>query len=447
MFYKISLAVVTLAAQFFLTGWIYNWAPLDIMLTNEGYYADDCYTRSTSLTTTLLSCNKQQVEISTLWSAVLLTESTVLPAGILMDFIGPPLFSLFILVTHVVSLVVTIKMPRETPMLYIPFLMMGTASNACCLLAYRTVYIFKTPEARQVWVVVASMLFDSSSVLTIIFYWFWDYGYIDLDGIFWILAILGAVLYGAIALLWVAFINATDDSDSILAINEEGPMVVSVFDIITCAKFYFFVFLCTVSIYRIRYFLGLVEYTLNDLSDNGTYVQLLGWSFLLSVVLAPFVNRILSKLKSHFSHLHCINVSILAFFVTWMIPSLQLQLVTFILFILARLFTFSVLTEYCATEFPAERFGFVMGTGFLAASIPGAFTYKIVDIALADFKRNFLIFHTICITISIPVALVIWYFQRNFELKVKYFQELQSEPDYDRSTAHISARPTVLPRE
>jgi len=201
-------------------------------------------------------------------------------------------------------------------MLYIPFFMIGTASNACCLLAYRTVYIFKTPGARQSWVVAASTFFDSSSILSIIFYYFWDHGYIGLDDIFWILAILGAALYGSMALLWVGFNNATSKSDSILLTNQEDPVVVSVFDIITRTKFYFFVFLCTVSIYRIRYFLGLVKFTLNDLHDNGTYLQLLGWSCALSLVLAPFVNKFLSQLKSPFSHLHCINLSISAFFVT-----------------------------------------------------------------------------------------------------------------------------------
>jgi len=127
-----------------------------------------------------------------------------------------------------------------------------------------------------------------------------------------------------------------------------------------------------------------------------------------------------------------------------MIPSLQLELVTYILFILARIFTFSVLTEYCATEFPAERFGFVMGAGFLAAAIPGAFTYKIVDVVLSKYNGHFLIFHIICISISIPVALVIWYFQRNLELKVKDFQELPSDSENDRITSHISVKRTVL---
>jgi len=63
----------------------------------------------------------------------------------------------------------------------------------------------------------------------------------------------------------------------------------SLFDIFTSYKFYFFALVCAVNIYRIRYFLGLAGYTLIHLHDKGTYLQLLGYSFALSPVFAPVV--------------------------------------------------------------------------------------------------------------------------------------------------------------
>jgi len=436
MFFKASLSVLTLGAQFFLTGWIYNWAPLNVMLTDEEFFAEDCHKRMSSTATLFTTCKEQQVDISTLWSAVLLSECTVLPSGILLDSIGPSLFSIFILLIHVSSLIATIEMSRETPLLYIPFFLLGTASQACSLLVFRTVYIFKASPARQRWAVAASMLFDCSSIWTIVFYKLWDDGYISIDDMFLILTIVGAIIYGAIALFWLGYKGINTRSDSIPVINEESTVVVPMFEIITSSKFYFFVFLCAVNIYRIRYFLGLVGFTLRELHDDGTYLQLFGWSFASSVVFGAIVSKILSMLNSQFSHLRCINGSILAFFVIWMIPNLQIQLVTFALFILARLFTFSVLLEYCATEFTVERFGLVMGTGYLAAAIPGAFTYKIVDVGLSKYNGNFWIFHLMCIGISIPVELITWYFQR----KAEDFKELLSESENDLSTISMSTK-------
>jgi len=442
MLFKTSLAVMTLGAQFFLGGWIWNWAPLHVMLTDEEYYANDCHTRLSSTSTAFTTCIKQQVEISTLWSAVLLSECTVLPIGILLDCIGPSLFSLFILLIHVFSFIAIIEMSKETPMLYIPFFLLGTAAQACWMLACRTVYIFNTAPGRQRWSVAASSLSETSCIWTIVFYMLWDDGYISIDDMYWILAIAGAVIYGAIALCWLGMghkeVNTSSDSN--IVINEESTVFVPMLDIITDSKFYFFVFISAVNIYRLRYFLGLVGFTLRELNDDGTYLQLFGWSFAWCVVFGPVVKKILSKLDSQFSQLQFINGSILAVFVIWMIPNLQIQLVTFALFILARLVTFSVLHVYCATEFSVERLGLVNGIVYIVAGIPEAFTYKIVDVVLSKYNGKFWIFHLMCIAISIPVALITWYFQRNSEREAEDFKELPSESENDVSTIHLSTR-------
>jgi len=199
-----------------------------------------------------------------------------------------------------------------------------------------------------------------------------------------------------------------------------------------------------VNIYRIRYFLGLVGFTLRNLNDNGTYLQIFGLSFPISVVFAPVVHKMLSMLSSQYSHLRCINASILAFFVTWMIPDLRVQIVTFSLFIVARLFTFSVLTAYGATEFSVEHFRLVTGAGYLAAAIPEAFTCKIVDVVLDKYHGNFWIFHLICMCVSIPVALITWYFQRKSEWQAMDFNELPSNSSNDRSNLSMQNDPYIV---
>jgi len=194
-----------------------------------------------------------------------------------------------------------------------------------------------------------------------------------------------------------------------------------------------------VNIYRIRYFLGVADYTLVHLRDNGTYLQLLGYCFALSAIFAPIVDKILSKVENVFSSLHIVNALITLFFVTWLIPNLPLQSVTFVLFIFARLFTFTVLTDYCSVEFTQKRFGFVTGSGFVAAAIPGAFTFKIVKVVLANFNGNFWIFHLICIGMSIPVAVTICAVQRKSVYKPLDFEGLKLSSV--RSEGHMSLTP------
>jgi len=57
MSFKIALATVCLILDFVLTGWIMNWAPLNVMLANAGFYADTCSSEP---------CDEQQVKIATL---------------------------------------------------------------------------------------------------------------------------------------------------------------------------------------------------------------------------------------------------------------------------------------------------------------------------------------------------------------------------------------------
>jgi len=179
----------------------------------------------------------------------------------------------------------------------------------------------------------------------------------------------------------------------------EGPPTLA--EIFCAYKLYFFIFLSAMNIYRIRYFLGLAVYTLTDLNDKGTYLHILGYCFALSAVVSPLADKVLGCIDSWAVQFHLVNGLITAFFVTWMIPNLPVQLVTFTLFVIARLFCFSVLTAYCTAEFSEKRVGLVLGCGFTAAAIPGAFMYKIVDVVLEQYDGNFLIFHVMCIGMSI----------------------------------------------
>jgi len=466
MLLKISLASVTLISEFLFTGWILNWAPMDVMLTKEGYYADRCtILRDLPLTVGYTSCDEQQVKISTLWSAVLLSEFTILPCGIFMDYIGPSIFSVFVFCIHVGSLTTTLKMSRSSPLLPITFFFLGMSAQAVALLAMRSVYIFDTDKGKRRWILACCTVFDSSAICTMIFYNLWAVNLITLADMFWILLIVGGALFLLQFLLWVGFNKLKSKSEHLVFVTEKDPLLqnpvtysdegevsmsfsceeqnLSLTEVFGGYKFYFFVILCAINIYRIRYFLGLAEYSLKALHDKGVYLQLLGYCFALSVFFAPVVDKIICYLDSHWLSLHVVNLSITAFFLTWLIPNLPIQVVTFALFILARLFCFSVLTEYCSNVFTEKRFGLVMGSGFVAASIPGAFTYKIVDVVLRKYNGNFWIFHLMCICLSIPASLLIFAVQHKYKRNRSGSSHLKSSFDNKSMTPSTPGRSSI----
>jgi len=441
MFLKASLATVTIISDFIFTGWILNWAPLNVMLNTEGYFDEKCTSNDFSAPTTEISCTDQQVTIAGLWSAVLFSEFTILPSGIIMDCIGPAMFSLVILIVHVGSVMATAILSRNSPLLFVTFFCMGLSAQACSLLAMRTVYIFDHPRSRKRWLILCCTIFDSSAMVTMVFFNLWEGRIIHVRTMFWIIAISGGILFGAQFAFWILFTKSRSSAHEFVVLTEENHLLekmqlqiaggieenvtldesvqeegLTLFQLFTGWKYYFFVLLCAVNIYRIRYFLGIAGYTLKNLHDTGTYLELLGYCFALSIVFGPITDKILATTDDEYNSLHAVNISITAFFLTWLIPSLQVQVATFVLFIIARLLCFAVLSDYCSKEFPEKRFGLVLGSGFLAASIPGAFTFGILAVVLEKFNGNFWVFHLMCILLSVPLSLVIYVVQRKSKL-------------------------------
>jgi len=399
MSFKTALATFCLIMVFVLTGWIMNWPPLNVMLTNAGYFAEDCISDP---------CNEQQVSISTLWSFVMLSEFTVLPNGIIMDYIGPALFSLFLGVIHVISMLSIYYMSKNSSLLVIPFFCIGLVTQGCYLLASRTVFIFDSREGRKRWVVAVCALYDTSAISTMFFFEFWELDIIRAEDVFLILAVIGGALLFAQFVCWIGLRRADPVRDVYLTPDEgssaDGP---TLSDIFCGCKYYFFLVFCAINVYRIQYFLGVVVYTLHDLNDNGTYLHILGYSFALSVVVSPLANKVLGCIDSWAVQFHLVNGLVTSFFVTWLIPNLPVQLVTFTLFVIARLYCFTVLTEYCTAKFSENRVGLVLGSGLTAASLPGAFTYKIVDVVLEMYHGNFWVFHVMCIGLGSFLSLLI----------------------------------------
>jgi len=329
----------------------------------------------------------------------MLSEFTIFPSGVFMDKVGPFIFTLYAGILHCGSCLLVVCMPKSSPLLVIPFFGCGAAAHAAALLAMRTVFIFDTPIGRSRWILVCVAIFDSSAISTMIYYSIWDADLMLVETVFKWLVILGMFLYGSLVPLYAIFLfykEASADNETLkkplvdeISNGEEGERKLTLSDILTGPAFYFTIFFSAVSIYRIRYFLGIANYTLTRLHDNGLYRECLGYSFGLSFIFSPIVDRILRSIKNIWMHFHLVNVLITVYFVFWLIPILPLQLVTFAIFVFVRLMFFVVMTDYCSTQFTEDWFGFVMGLGFVVAAIPGTFTYLIVEIALKKFHSNF----------------------------------------------------------
>jgi len=436
---KAGIAVVGVLVTFFFTGWVLNWAPLSNMLENSGFYYELCYGGPSG-------CHEQQVAISKLWSAIMLSEFTIFPSGVIMDLIGPMLFTLLAGIVHCVSTTAVVLMAKDSPMLVIPFFGCGTAAHMSALIAMRTVFVFDTTKGRSRWILVCCTVFDSSAVCTMIYYNLWESHLITIDDVFKSLTVLGMLLFGSLFLLYGAFGNkkqvVTDDPILKLPLMEDQTSieekVLSLGEVVRSPALYFIVFYSFISIYRIRYFLGIANYTLKRLHDSGIYLQALGYCFCLTAVFTPIVDRLLRAVQNVWYRFHLVNGIITCYFLTWLVPILPVQLVTFSLFVFARLMFFVVFNDYITCEFTEKWFGMVMGLGFVVAALPGSFTYLIVQAGLKKFHGNFWAFHLMCIVAAVPTMIAISLMKR-YDEGGKRRNELIIQQDYlDKSPSITS---------
>jgi len=424
---KAGIAVVGVLVTFFFTGWVLNWAPLSTMLESSGFYYTLCGGGPSG-------CHEQQVAIAKLWSAIMLSEFTIFPSGILMDCAGPMLFTLLAGIVHCVSTTAVVLMPKDSPMLIVPFFGCGTAAHMSALIAMRTVFVFDTPIGRSRWILVCCTVFDSSAVCTMIYYNLWESHLLTIEDVFKSLTVLGMLLFGSLFLLYGGFRHkkrvATEDPSLKMPLMEEQTRfeheekALSLDEVIRSPALYFIVFYSSISIYRIRYFLGIADYTLKRLHDTGIYLQALGYCFCLTAIFTPIVDRFLRAVQNVWVRFHLVNGIITCYFLTWLVPILPVQLVTFSLFVFARLMFFVVFNDYITGEFSEKWFGMVMGLGFVAAALPGSFTYLIVKVGLRKFHGNFWAFHLMCIASAVPTMIAISLMKRYDEGRKRRKEEI-----------------------
>jgi len=99
---------------------------------------------------------------------------------------------------------------------------------------------------------------------------------------------------------------------------------------------------------------------------------------------------------------------------------------------------FVILNDYITREFSEKWFGMIMGLGFVAAAIPGTFTYLIVEVGLKRFGGNFWVFHLMCIVMAIPTTVAISLMRRYNCGKENGLNLMIQQAELDKSSSIVS---------
>lgn len=139
-----------------------------------------------------------------------------------------------------------------------------------------------------------------------------------------------------------------------------------------------------INILKFNYFLVSLNSVMDSLGDSdGVYTEAFGWLSIGGVVVVFFTGTIIDR-YGLVGGLWGSNISGLLLSVLSLVPVLELQIVTFAVFVIFRSFLFSIAASFMSTEFGVKNFGKLLGLTFMTAGGFGFVAQPLLTLGLAE---------------------------------------------------------------
>mmetsp|Transcript_34403 Transcript_34403/g.55657 ORF Transcript_34403/g.55657 Transcript_34403/m.55657 type:complete len:442 (+) Transcript_34403:110-1435(+) len=370
-----ALVVLTLASTFLFGGIVYGWAAVQLLLVREGQYGELC-TGSMHP-----PCMTQMARLNVIFSCTTFAMSvTALTNGLFLDLAGPAITVLVGGTMECVGLALfAFSDSVSFNMFELAYAMIGVGGFLSVMAGYKVNFL--VPERASAVIIVSSCLFDASAVIFQLLFLAHKFFGASREMIFTGFAILGALVYISMVVLWVivgcprkADLSETEpllkERNSVLSDRStflnDRPLARQIMSI----EFALLLIHSTLGSFRANVYLGtqnqlLINY--GDSSHEFFYTQLLGIVLPLGVLSAPLVVRSVSLNGLPFT-MRVTNILGIGYNLCTFVPSLWVQTGASILFAVYRAFFFSVNTAFAASEFGSRTFGTILGLSFSLGS-------------------------------------------------------------------------------
>lgn len=178
------------------------------------------------------------------------------------------------------------------------------------------------------------------------------------------------------------------------------------------------VFTC-INILKFNYFFVSLNEVLKNMGDShGTYTQIFGWISLAGVGVVFVTGTIIDK-YGLIGGFWGSNISGLLLSVLSLIPILELQILTFLVFVIFRSFLFSVAATFFSTEFGFDNFGKLMGSTLCLAGGVGFLSQPLFILGVEEFNRDFTVPGLILLALTLVQMIIpaLYHYDRSMRVK------------------------------
>lgn len=192
---RLALVLVVLASDLLLTGLVFGWAPLLLLLQEEQQYVELCEDDESS-------CVAQENKLNLMFAvASVAMNAGALPIGVFLDYLGPRVATAAAALVEISGIVLLALADSQTFDVFVPAYLL-IAFGGCITMMASFPASFLIMQYQTAILAAISCLFDGSSVVFLVLYTIHERFGATRQQLFLGLAVVAAVIYTLLIVLW-----------------------------------------------------------------------------------------------------------------------------------------------------------------------------------------------------------------------------------------------------
>jgi LAT3 family solute carrier family 43 protein 3 len=192
---RLALVLVVLASDLLLTGLVFGWAPLLLLLQEEQQYVELCGDDESS-------CVAQENKLNLMFAvASVAMNAGALPIGVFLDYLGPRMATAAAALVEISGIVLLALADSQTFDVFVPAYLL-IAFGGCITMMASFPASFLIMQYQTAILAAISCLFDGSSVVFLVLYTIHERFGATRQQLFLGLAIVAAAIYILLIVLW-----------------------------------------------------------------------------------------------------------------------------------------------------------------------------------------------------------------------------------------------------
>ncbi|KDO24626.1 hypothetical protein SPRG_10158 [Saprolegnia parasitica CBS 223.65] len=341
------LVLLVLVANLLFSGFISGWASTQLFLIDEDQYHDRC--ESTT------RCAAQESQLSLIYGVAQFTTTlSSFPAGLFLDKAGPVATSL---VAGVLSATGFALMAVSDSVTFDGFIegycLIGVGGTLTLLTSFQAGFVHLPWQTLVL--AAANCLFDASAVMPSVLYALHTALGASRQTLLLIYAGLALAVYPLLALCWHLHRGNKEVND------EKRLLVPSWSTQLVSRSFGFLAVFASVHNLQSAIFFGTINRILAVDGDRSlVYTRAFGWVLPVGFLAVPLLHAVVRK-YTVLGAMTSTSLLCIAYHVLLLLPSLELQAMTFVVFTTFRGFLYSTVAAFAADTFGVASLGSLLG--------------------------------------------------------------------------------------